>query len=170
MRYSLLCHSLFLHDITEKCEETSNLFWVICINFLQLELYFAGDDDIGPFSARNELESLNLLFKIMNSLLPTSNVVAKEVLQRLQDEIVVRLTSIGQTEDAQMIVRTQNNDAEDSLLKWGEHHGVKSKLQIACKSLLEMRIHLICHPPKTENFLFLVREWSLFLKKEVCNG
>ncbi|GJN09703.1 hypothetical protein PR202_ga27733 [Eleusine coracana subsp. coracana] len=97
----------------------------------ELELYFAGDDDIGPFSARNELESLNLLFKIMNSLLPTCNAVAKDVLQRLQDEIVVRLTAVGKTDDAQMIVQTQNHDAEDSLLKWGEHHGVRTKLQIA---------------------------------------
>ncbi|XP_062196486.1 uncharacterized protein LOC133899515 [Phragmites australis] len=97
----------------------------------ELELYFAGDDDIGPFSARNELESQNLLFKIMNKLLLTSNAVAKEVLQILQDEIVVTLRSVGKTDDAQMVVQTQNHDAEDFLLKWGKHHGVKSKLQIA---------------------------------------
>uniref|UniRef100_A0A0A9CEW8 Uncharacterized protein n=1 Tax=Arundo donax TaxID=35708 RepID=A0A0A9CEW8_ARUDO len=97
----------------------------------KLELYFAGDDDTGPFSARNELESLNLLFKITNKLLLTSNVVAKEVLQMLQDEIVARLRSVGRTADVKMVVQTQNHDTEDSLLKWGEHHGVKSKLQIA---------------------------------------
>ncbi|CAO2187626.1 unnamed protein product [Urochloa humidicola] len=97
----------------------------------ELELYFAGDDDIGPFSSRNELEALNLLFKIMNKLLPTSNAVAKEVLPVLQDEIVVRLRSVGKKDDAQMASQTQNHDAEDSLLKWGEHHGVKSKLRIA---------------------------------------
>jgi histone-lysine N-methyltransferase SETD3 len=97
----------------------------------QLELYFAGDDYIGPFSARNELESLNLLFKIMKSLIPPSNAVAKEVMERLKDEIVVRLRSVGETDDAQMIVQTHNHDAEDSLLKWGEHHGVKTKIQIA---------------------------------------
>nr|CAB3480516.1 unnamed protein product [Digitaria exilis] len=97
----------------------------------KLELYFAGDDDIGPFSARNETESLNLLFKTMNKLLLTSNAVVKEVLQMLKDEIVVRLRSVGKTDGEQMISETQNHDAEDSLLKWGEHHGVKSKLQIA---------------------------------------
>lgn len=70
----------------------------------------------------------------MNKLLLTSNDVAKEVLQMLKDEIVVRLRSVGKTDDTQMISETQNHDAEDSLLKWGEHHGVKSKLQIACKS------------------------------------
>ncbi|KAF8754433.1 hypothetical protein HU200_011469 [Digitaria exilis] len=97
----------------------------------KLELYFAGDNDIGPFSARNETESLNLLFKTMNKLRLTSNAVVKEVLQMLKDEIVVRLRSVGKTDGEQMISETQNHDAEDSLLKWGEHHGVKSKLQIA---------------------------------------
>ncbi|KAG2582767.1 hypothetical protein PVAP13_6KG173400 [Panicum virgatum] len=97
----------------------------------ELELYFAGDDDVGPFSARNELESLNILFKIMNKLLVTSNAGAKEVLQMLQNEIVERLRSVGKSDDAQMVSQTQNHDAEDSLLKWGEHHGVKSKLRIA---------------------------------------
>jgi protein-histidine N-methyltransferase len=116
--------------------------WLFCVNLLQLELYFAGDDYIGPFSARNELESLNLLFKIMNSILPASNDVAKEVLQRLKDEIVVRLRSVGKIVDAQMVVQTYNHDAEDSLLKWGEHHGVKTKIQIACKSPFNM--HVVC--------------------------
>jgi len=97
----------------------------------ELELYFAGDDDVGPFTARNELESLSLLFKIMNKLLVTSNAGAKEVLQMLQNEIVERLRSVGKADDAQMVCQTQNHDAEDSLLKWGEHHGVKSKLRIA---------------------------------------
>ncbi|KAL6662069.1 hypothetical protein ACP70R_001453 [Stipagrostis hirtigluma subsp. patula] len=97
----------------------------------ELELYFAGEYDTGPFSARNELESLNLLIKIMSKLLQNSNTMAKGVLQILKDAIVVRLRSVGNTDDVQMIVQTQNHDTEDSLLKWGEHHGVKSKLQIA---------------------------------------
>ncbi|CAL4997767.1 unnamed protein product [Urochloa decumbens] len=97
----------------------------------ELELYFAGDDDIGPFSARNELEALNLLFKMMNKLLLTSDAVSKEVFQMLQDEIVARLRSVGKKDNAQMVSQTQNHDAEDSLLKWGEHHGVKCKLRIA---------------------------------------
>uniref|UniRef100_A0A0A9HEK9 Uncharacterized protein n=1 Tax=Arundo donax TaxID=35708 RepID=A0A0A9HEK9_ARUDO len=111
----------------------------------KLELYFAGDDDIGPFSARNELESLNLLFRIMNKSLLTSNVVAKEVLQMLQDETVARLRSVGRTADAKMVVQTQNHDTEDSLLKWGKHHAVKSKLQIACKSPYKLKI--VCRSP-----------------------
>ena len=69
----------------------------------------------------------------MNKLLVTSNAGAKEVLQMLQNEIVERLRYVGKADDAQMVCQTQNHDAEDSLLKWGEHHGVKSKLRIACK-------------------------------------
>jgi len=97
----------------------------------ELELYFSGDDDYGPFSTRNELESLNLLLKIMNTLLVTANAGVKGVLQVLEDEIVVRLRSVGLTDNDQMVLQTLNHDTEDSLLKWGEHHGVKSKLQIA---------------------------------------
>jgi len=67
----------------------------------------------------------------MKKLLLTSNAAAKEVLQILQDEIVVKLKSVGKSDDAWMVVQTQNHDAEDSLLKWGEHLGVKSILQIA---------------------------------------
>lgn len=105
-----------------------------CVDLLQLELYFAGDDDYGPFSARNELESLNLLLKTINTLLVAANDGAKGVLQLLVDEILVRLTSVGLTDKHQMALQTENHETEDSLLKWGEQHGVKSKLQIACKS------------------------------------
>uniref|UniRef100_A0A453GIT3 Rubisco LSMT substrate-binding domain-containing protein n=1 Tax=Aegilops tauschii subsp. strangulata TaxID=200361 RepID=A0A453GIT3_AEGTS len=97
----------------------------------ELELYFAGGDDYGPFSARNELESLNLLLKTINTLLVAANDGAKGVLQLLVDEIVVRLRSVGLTDKLQMALQTENHEIEDSLLKWGEQHGVKSKLQIA---------------------------------------
>ena len=126
----MLCHSLLIGSGVYSPLHSNEM---ICVNFLQLELYFAGDD-VGPFSARNELESLNLLFKILKKLQLTSNAAAKKVLQILQDEIVVKLRSVGKSDDARMVVQTQNHDAEDSLLKWGEHLGVKSKLQIACKS------------------------------------
>ncbi|KAF8654968.1 hypothetical protein HU200_061400 [Digitaria exilis] len=133
-RRNLSC--LFHFPISSSAVETLKLLDQMVqaarvVHMDKLELYFAGDDDIGPFSARNETESLNLLFKTMNKLLLTSNAVVKEVLQMLKDEIVVRLRSVGKTDGEQMISETQNHDAEDSLLKWGEHHGVKSKLQIA---------------------------------------
>ncbi|EMS63876.1 hypothetical protein TRIUR3_16437 [Triticum urartu] len=97
----------------------------------ELELYFAGGDDYGPFSARNELESLNLLLKTVNALLVAANDGTKGVLQLLVDEILVRLRSVGLTDKHQMALQTENHETEDSLLKWGEQHGVKSKLQIA---------------------------------------
>ncbi|KAL5221162.1 hypothetical protein ABZP36_025875 [Zizania latifolia] len=97
----------------------------------ELELYFSGDDDFGPLSARNELESLNLLLKILNALLLTTNDGAKEVLQILCDEILCRLRTLGFKDNGQMIVQTQNHAMEDSLLEWGEQHGVKTKLQVA---------------------------------------
>ncbi|KAF0899805.1 hypothetical protein E2562_024842 [Oryza meyeriana var. granulata] len=97
----------------------------------ELELYFYGDDDFRPLSARNELESLNLLLKILNTLLLTANDAAKGVLHVLHDEILLRLRSLELEDNGQMVTQTQNQDMEDSLLKWGEKHGVKTKLQIA---------------------------------------
>uniref|UniRef100_A0A0D9X5S1 Rubisco LSMT substrate-binding domain-containing protein n=1 Tax=Leersia perrieri TaxID=77586 RepID=A0A0D9X5S1_9ORYZ len=97
----------------------------------ELELYFSGDDNFGPFSARNELESLNLLLKFLNALLLTANDGAKGVLKVLRDEILLKLRSLELKDNGQMVVQTQNQDMEDSLLKWGEQHGVKTKLQVA---------------------------------------
>uniref|UniRef100_A0A0D3GXX2 SET domain-containing protein n=1 Tax=Oryza barthii TaxID=65489 RepID=A0A0D3GXX2_9ORYZ len=97
----------------------------------ELELYFTGDDDFGPLSTRNELESLNLLLKILNTLLLTANVGAMGVLQVLRDEILIRLRSLELEDNDQMVVQIRNQNMEDSLLKWGEQHGVKTKLQIA---------------------------------------
>uniref|UniRef100_A0A0E0AST6 SET domain-containing protein n=1 Tax=Oryza glumipatula TaxID=40148 RepID=A0A0E0AST6_9ORYZ len=97
----------------------------------ELELYFNGDDDFGPLSTRNELESLNLLLKILNTLLLTANVGAMGVFQVLRDEILIRLRSLELEDNGQMVVQIQNQNVEDSLLKWGEQHGVKTKLQIA---------------------------------------
>uniref|UniRef100_A0A0E0I938 Rubisco LSMT substrate-binding domain-containing protein n=1 Tax=Oryza nivara TaxID=4536 RepID=A0A0E0I938_ORYNI len=97
----------------------------------ELELYFTGDEDFGPLSTRNELESLNLLLKILNTLLLTANVGAMGVLQVLCDEILLRLRSLELEDNGQMVVQIRNQNMEDSLLKWGEQHGVKTKLQIA---------------------------------------
>uniref|UniRef100_A0A0E0LST5 Rubisco LSMT substrate-binding domain-containing protein n=1 Tax=Oryza punctata TaxID=4537 RepID=A0A0E0LST5_ORYPU len=88
----------------------------------ELELYFAGDDDFQPLSARNELESLNLLLKILNTLRLTANDGAMGVLQVLCDEILIRLRSLELEDNGQMVVQIRNQDMEDSLLKWGEQH------------------------------------------------
>uniref|UniRef100_A0A0E0EBS8 SET domain-containing protein n=1 Tax=Oryza meridionalis TaxID=40149 RepID=A0A0E0EBS8_9ORYZ len=89
----------------------------------ELELYFTGDEDFGPLSTRNELESLNLLLKILNTLLLTANVGAMGVLQVLCDEILLRLRSLELEDNGQMVVQIRNQNMEDSLLKWGEQHG-----------------------------------------------
>ncbi|EEC83175.1 hypothetical protein OsI_28406 [Oryza sativa Indica Group] len=53
------------------------------------------------------------------------------VLQVLRDEILLRLRSLELEDNGQMVVQIRNQNMEDSLLKWGEQHGVKTKLQIA---------------------------------------
>uniref|UniRef100_J3MRI8 SET domain-containing protein n=1 Tax=Oryza brachyantha TaxID=4533 RepID=J3MRI8_ORYBR len=97
----------------------------------ELELYFSGDNDFGPLSSRNELESLNLLLKILNTLLLSANDGAAGVLQVIRDEVLIRLRSTELEDNGQMVVQMQDQHMEDSLLKWGKEHGVKTKLQIA---------------------------------------
>ncbi len=79
----------------------------------------------------------------MNTLLLTANVGAMGVLQVLRDEILIRLRSLELEDNDQMVVQIRNQNMEDSLLKWGEQHGVKTKLQIACKCPDKSQI--VCH-------------------------
>nr|CAD1840262.1 unnamed protein product [Ananas comosus var. bracteatus] len=97
----------------------------------ELELYFAEDDDFGPFSSRNELESLNSVLNIIHSVLATASVDAIQVLQVLETATIGMIKSLGMENKVEMIAMNFNGDAEDSLLKWGESHGVKTKLKVA---------------------------------------
>uniref|UniRef100_A0A6V7QRL5 SET domain-containing protein n=1 Tax=Ananas comosus var. bracteatus TaxID=296719 RepID=A0A6V7QRL5_ANACO len=97
----------------------------------ELELYFAEDDDFGPFSSRNELESLNSVLNIIHSVLATASGDAIELLQVLETATIGMIKSLGMENKVEMIAMNFNGDAEDSLLKWGESHGVKTKLKVA---------------------------------------
>lgn len=101
---------------------------------MQTELYFAGDDDFGPFSARNELESLNSVLSIINSMFLSAKDDSKEVLQVLRDATIDKIKSFGSKNIEENITEKCNSDTENLLLQWGTNHGVKTKLQIACKS------------------------------------
>lgn len=98
-----------------------------------MELYFVGDENYGPFSPRNELESLNLILSAINSLPKGLTNNAVEILNRLQDETLEKIKSYGDNNmDKMMIVKCVSN-VESLLLEWGENNGVNSKLQITCK-------------------------------------
>lgn len=111
---------------------------------MQTELYFAGDGDFGPFSARNELESLNSVLSVINPMLLSATDDNKEVLQVLRDTTIDMMKSFGSKNIVEKFGENCNSDAENLLLQWGKNHGVKAKLQIACKSLpCKMRLVLL---------------------------
>ncbi|XP_077238307.1 SET domain-containing protein isoform X2 [Tasmannia lanceolata] len=96
----------------------------------ETELYFVGDDEFGPFSPKNELESLNSVLSVINLLLPSITDDRVQVLQELHDATVDMIKSLGGKNIANKIIEKCTSDAEELLLQWGKDHGVRSKLQI----------------------------------------
>ncbi|RZR88462.1 hypothetical protein BHM03_00016037 [Ensete ventricosum] len=103
--------------------------------YCQKELYFAGDDDIGPFSPRNEIESLNLILAIISSSISNVKDKAVKVLQLLRDTTIAMVKSVADSNIHKMTATKFGTDSEELLLKWGKDHGVRTKLKIACKSV-----------------------------------
>ncbi|KAK1275435.1 hypothetical protein QJS04_geneDACA003996 [Acorus gramineus] len=97
----------------------------------EIELYFIGDHESGMLNPRNELESLNLILFVINSLLPGAQADEVGVLLMLQAETINMIKCVGAKCDGGIITEEGNSDAEDRLLQWGQDHGVKTKLQLA---------------------------------------
>ncbi|KAG9455855.1 hypothetical protein H6P81_000363 [Aristolochia fimbriata] len=97
----------------------------------ELELYFAGEDDTGPFSPRNELESLNLVLDVLSSSHQNTTNEKQQILHMLADRVVKMIESFGIKHTEEMMIEKDKYDANDLLLKWGEDNGVRTKLQIA---------------------------------------
>ncbi|WOL19036.1 hypothetical protein Cni_G27833 [Canna indica] len=97
----------------------------------EIEVYFANDDDIGPFSPRNELESLNLVLANIRSLISNDKNKAAKVLHLLHDTTVAMVKSVGDSHVDRMTTKKFGADSEELLLKWGKDHGVQTKLTIA---------------------------------------
>ncbi|KAJ6846217.1 uncharacterized protein M6B38_279240 [Iris pallida] len=97
----------------------------------EVEIYFAEDDDCGPFCPKNELESLNSILLIIDSLFSCAKSDGMEVLQVLQKATVSMINCVGAQNIDSMIVKWVDTDAEESLMKWGKDHGVRTKLKIA---------------------------------------
>lgn len=99
----------------------------------QIELYFAGDDDFGPFSPRNELESLNFILAHLSSLISNVKYSAVEVLHLLHNTIFAMIKTVGDNNIDTMTAKKFGTDSEELLLKWGQDHGLKTMLSITCK-------------------------------------
>ncbi|XP_058113766.1 uncharacterized protein LOC131256752 isoform X2 [Magnolia sinica] len=97
----------------------------------EMEIYFAGDDVSGPLSPRNELESLNSILSVINSMIPCAVDNGMKLLQVLQDATVDMIKSYGAKSNEEKIIKTCSSGAEEQLLQWGKNLGVRTKLQIA---------------------------------------
>lgn len=135
-----------------------------CFFYCQIELYFVDDEDFGPFSPRNEIGSLNLVLRIIDSLLScNASHQAIQVLQELRNITLSKLHLVGiQSGDMDQLTidRSFNNaEEDDSLLSWAKNNGVRSKLNIARKffsfllffSLLLLKI-VSCEPLKCSKY------------------
>lgn len=105
----------------------------IYFSAIQVEVYFLEDDDFGPFSPRNELESLNSILLAIKSLISSAKLDELEVLHVLENATVAMINSFGDLASDCMIAKNFDTNARE-LLKWGKNHGVRTKLNIACKS------------------------------------
>ncbi|KAJ8470563.1 hypothetical protein OPV22_024906 [Ensete ventricosum] len=122
-----------LHSSTEEvlqiADQMVQTARILCMN--EKELYFAGDDDIGPFSPRNEIESLNLILAIISSSISNVKDKAVKVLQLLRDTTIAMVKSVADSNIHKMTATKFGTDSEELLLKWGKDHGVRTKLKIA---------------------------------------
>ncbi|KAG6520191.1 uncharacterized protein LOC122051184 [Zingiber officinale] len=112
-------------QIADKLVRTARI-----LHMNEIELYFAGDDDIGPFSPRNELESLNFILAHLSSLISNVKYSSIEVLHLVHNTIFAMIKTVGDNNIETMTAKKFGTDSEELLLKWGQDHGLKTMLSI----------------------------------------
>ncbi|KAG6517502.1 hypothetical protein ZIOFF_020894 [Zingiber officinale] len=112
-------------QIADKLVQTARILYMN-----EIELYFAGDDDIGPFSPRNELESLNFILAHLSSLISNVKYSSIEVLHLVHNTIFAMIKTVGDNNIDTMTAKKFGTDSEELLLKWGQDHGLKTMLSI----------------------------------------
>lgn len=105
---------------------------------MQVELYFGEDDAcslVDFYSPRNEVEALNSILSLLDVSLSTGKCIRVNVLQELREAIVQMIRDFGDKHIVKTTIVESNSLAkEESLLQWGEDHGIRTRLQIVCKS------------------------------------
>ncbi|KAM0933786.1 putative methyltransferase chromatin remodeling SET family [Dioscorea sansibarensis] len=110
----------------------NQMIWAARVVHLnEIELYFAEDDNSGPFSPRNELESLGTVLQIVKSAILNAKAERVQVLKVLLDQTEDMFNAVGAGNIVEMISDRFDSSAEDLLVKWGQTHGVETKLRIA---------------------------------------
>ncbi|KAI9191525.1 hypothetical protein LWI28_009541 [Acer negundo] len=99
----------------------------------KVELYFGEfDTQSGLYSTRNELETLNLLLSLVESLPASQMHEQLNVWKDLQCAIINKIHEFGNQNkvDAE-IDRNYICEKEKNLVQWGERNGARTKLEIA---------------------------------------
>ncbi|XP_031484378.1 uncharacterized protein LOC116253606 isoform X2 [Nymphaea colorata] len=102
-----------------------------CLNLDETELYFMEDYDDGPFSFRNELESLNLVKSVINRSFLNASDDKMRLQQLLEEATMDKFNLLESNCIEEKMIRLCDSGSDMQLLEWGRKHGVKSKLQIA---------------------------------------
>ncbi|XP_006474175.2 uncharacterized protein LOC102606634 [Citrus sinensis] len=103
------------------------------IHLDEVELYFGEfDTQMGFYSPRNELETLNSILARVNTLLSRQMHKKMNVWQGLQAAIILKIQEFGnQIKEVARIDKNYTCEKEKCLVQWGESNGVKTKLEIA---------------------------------------
>lgn len=103
------------------------------IHLDEVELYFGEfDTQMGFYSPRNELETLNSILVRVNTLLSSQMHKKMNVWRELQAAIILKIQELGdQIKEVTRIDKSHNCEKEKCLVRWGESNGVKTKLEIA---------------------------------------
>ncbi|KAF2309429.1 hypothetical protein GH714_002356 [Hevea brasiliensis] len=100
----------------------------------EVELYFCEVDECSSVeycSPRNEVEALNSILSLVNSLLSRKTRTEMNVLQAFQDAIVNRLEKfVDKNREESRIDKSYSCDKEKRIAEWGEINGIKSRLEI----------------------------------------
>lgn len=110
---------------------------------VQVELYFGEfDTEMGFYSPRNELESLNSILARVDTLLSSQMHKKMNAWQELRGAIILKIQEFGdQIKEVARIDKSYTCEKEKCLVQWGESNGIKTKLEIACK-FSRLRWHL----------------------------
>ncbi|XP_054793936.1 uncharacterized protein LOC129309072 isoform X2 [Prosopis cineraria] len=100
----------------------------------EVELYFADDaSTLGEFySPRNELEALNSIISLIDTLLSSCKHPHTNLLRELRTTILALISDFGGKDSLEAKVEKDHRcEQEEQLLEWGKSNGIKTQLWIA---------------------------------------
>ncbi|KAF6145468.1 hypothetical protein GIB67_032591 [Kingdonia uniflora] len=100
----------------------------------EAELYFGGVNVSPPiefYTPKNELSSLNSILSLIDVSIKSAKHDRVELLSALHDATIDMIKAFGDNNGEETRIEKPPSHTEELLLRWGETHGVRRKLQIA---------------------------------------